>query len=105
MDARADLRLVEIRERTAAAGHQLRDNLRLHLSDRTEGRGLMALSATNAVAHVAPDPRATPSRIELRSMIVRRPLKAAARPAIGRATSSSASARGLSSSCMSVSHG
>ena len=50
-------------------------------------------------------PRATPSRIERRSMIVRRPLKAAARPAIGRATSSSANAHGLSSSCMSVSHG
>ena len=44
MDARTDLRLVEIRERTAAAGHRLRDNLRLHLSDRTEGRGLVALS-------------------------------------------------------------
>ena len=38
-------------------------------------------------------------------MIVRRPLKAAARPAIGRATSSSANAHGLCSSCMSVSHG
>src|SRR6516162_9456571 len=44
MDARTDLRLVEIRERTAAAGHRLRDNLRLHLSDRTEGRGFVALS-------------------------------------------------------------
>src|SRR5271166_184566 len=44
MDARTDLRLVEIRERTAAAGHRLRDNLCLHLSDRTEGRGLVALS-------------------------------------------------------------
>src|SRR5208282_624026 len=102
MDARTDLRLVEIRERTAAAGHRLRDNLRLHLSDRTEGRGLVAV-ATNAVAHVAPEPRATPSRIERRSMIVRRPLKAAARPAIGRATSSSANAHGLCSSCTSVS--
>src|SRR5580693_5152109 len=49
-------------------------------------------------------PRAAPSRIERRSMIVRRPLKAAARPAIGRATSSSANAHGLCSSCMSVSH-
>ena len=29
---------------TAAAGHRLRDNLRLHLSNRTEGRGLVALS-------------------------------------------------------------
>ena len=29
MDARTDLRLVEMRERTAAAGHRLRDNLRL----------------------------------------------------------------------------
>ena len=38
------------------------------------------------------------------SMIVRRPLKAAARPAIGRATSSSANAHGLCSSCMSESH-
>ena len=38
-------------------------------------------------------------------MIVPRPLKAAARPAIGRATSSSANAPGLCSSCMSVSHG
>ena len=27
-----------------AAGDRLRDNLRLHLSDRTEGRGLVALS-------------------------------------------------------------
>src|SRR5271154_5403103 len=108
MDARADLRLVEIRERTAAAGHRLRDNLRLHLSDRTEGRGLVALSdrvAINAVARGAPEPRATPSRIERRSMIVRRPLKAATRPAIGRATSSSANAPGLCSSCTSVSHG
>ena len=43
-DARTDLRLVEIRERTAAAGHRLRDPVRLHLSDRTEGRGLVALS-------------------------------------------------------------
>src|SRR5271166_6025063 len=42
MDARADLRVAEIWERTAAAGHRLRDNLRLHLSDRTEGRGLVA---------------------------------------------------------------
>jgi hypothetical protein len=40
MDARTDLRLVEIRERTAAAGHRLRDNLGLHLSGRTEGRAL-----------------------------------------------------------------
>jgi hypothetical protein len=38
-------------------------------------------------------------------MIVRRSLKAAERPAIGRATSSSANAHGLCSSCMSVSHG
>ena len=38
--------------------------------------------------------RATPSRIELQSMIVRKPLKAAARPAIGRAISSSANAPG-----------
>ena len=38
-------------------------------------------------------------------MIVRRPLKAAARPAIGRATSSSANAHGLCSSCMSESRG
>jgi hypothetical protein len=38
-------------------------------------------------------------------MIVRRSLKAAARPAIGRATSSSANPPGLCSSCMSVSHG
>ena len=38
-------------------------------------------------------------------MIVRRPLKAAARPATGRATSSSANAHGLCSSCTSVSHG
>ena len=37
-------------------------------------------------------------------LIVRRPLKAAARPAIGRATSSSANAHGLCSSCMSESH-
>src|SRR4029077_489461 len=44
MDARTDLRLVEIRERTAAAGHRLRDNLRLRVSHRTEGRGLVALS-------------------------------------------------------------
>ena len=44
MDARTDLRLVEIWERTAAAGRRLRDNLRLHLPDRTEGRGLVALS-------------------------------------------------------------
>ena len=51
------------------------------------------------------DPRATPSRIERRSMIVQRPLKAAARPVIGRATSSSANAPGLCSSCTSVSHG
>ena len=49
--------------------------------------------------------RATPSRIERRSMIVRRPSKAAARPAIGRATSSSANAHGLCSSCMSESRG
>ena len=40
-----------------------------------------------------------------RSEIVRRPLKAAARPAIGRATSSSANAHGLCSSCMSESRG
>src|SRR5271166_2416955 len=40
-----------------------------------------------------------------RSMIVRRPLKTAARPAIGRATSSSANAHGLCSSCTSVSRG
>jgi hypothetical protein len=38
-------------------------------------------------------------------MIVRSSSKAAARPAIGRATSSSANAYGLCSSCMSVSHG
>ena len=38
-------------------------------------------------------------------MIVRRPLKAAARPDIGRATSSSANAHGLCSSCMSESRG
>ena len=38
-------------------------------------------------------------------MIVQRPLKTAARLAIGRVTSSSANARGLCSSCMSVSHG
>ena len=36
----------------------------------------------NAVARVAPEPRATPSRIERRSAVVRRPLKAAAKPAI-----------------------
>ena len=38
----------------------------------------MALSDAlqNAVARVAPEPRATPSRIERRSMIVRRSLKA-----------------------------
>ena len=29
---------------TVATGHRLRDNLRLHLSGRTEGRGLVALS-------------------------------------------------------------
>jgi hypothetical protein len=44
MDARTDLPLVEIWQRTAAAGHRLRDNLRLHLSNRTEGRGFVALS-------------------------------------------------------------
>ena len=33
-DARTDLRLVEIRQRTAATRHRLRDNLRLHLSNR-----------------------------------------------------------------------
>ena len=53
--------------------------------------------------------RARPSRdaikIELRSMIVRRSLKAAARPAIGKATSSSANVPGPFSSCTSVSHG
>ena len=38
-------------------------------------------------------------------MIVPRPLTAAARPASGKATSSSANAHGLCSSCMSVSHG
>ena len=54
---------------------------------------------------VAPERHATPSRIERRSMIVRRSLKAAARPAIGRATLSSANAPGLCSSCTSVSHG
>ena len=67
----------------------------------------MALSDTAPQAPsptVAPERRATPSRIERRSMIVRRPLKAAARPAIGRATSSSANAHGLCSSCMSESH-
>ena len=35
---------VRPRQRTAAAGHRLLDNLRLHLSNRTEGRGLVALS-------------------------------------------------------------
>ena len=49
--------------------------------------------------------RATPSRIALRSMIGRKPLKPAARLAIGRATSSSANACGPCSSCMSASHG
>jgi hypothetical protein len=46
---------------------RLRDNLRLHRSDRTQGRGLVALfdaSPQDAVARVAPEPRATPSRIE-----------------------------------------
>ena len=73
-----------------------------------KAEALWALSdviAINAVARGAPDPRATPSRIERRSMIVQRPLKAAARPVIGRATSSSANAPGLCSSCTSVSHG
>ena len=37
------VRLVEMWQRTATAGHRLRDNLRLHLSNRTEGRGFMAL--------------------------------------------------------------
>ena len=56
---------VLVRERTAASDHRLRDNLRLHLSDRTEGRGLGVIrrGATNAVVHLAPDPRATPSRM------------------------------------------
>ena len=41
---RTDLRLVEMWQRTATAGHRLRDNLRLHLSNRTgRGRGFMAL--------------------------------------------------------------
>ena len=39
MDARTDLRMVEIWQRTRSAGHRLRDNLRLHLSSRPEGRG------------------------------------------------------------------
>ena len=71
------------------------ENLRLHLSNRTEGRGFMALFDAlpqTPVARVTPESRATPSRIERQSMIVRKPLKAAARPAIGRAISSSANA-------------
>ena len=104
-----NLRLVEMWQRTATAGHRLRDNLRLHLSNRTEGRGFMALFDASPQT---PSPasrqssRATPSRIERQSMIVlRKPLKAAARPAIGRAISSSANAPGPCSSCTSVSHG
>jgi hypothetical protein len=54
MDARTDLRLVEIRERTAAESHRLRDNLRLHLSERTEGRGLVALSDSGHSATTSP---------------------------------------------------
>jgi IS30 family transposase len=42
-DPHAEGWLVEIRERTAAEGHRLRDNLRLHLPDWTEGRGLLAV--------------------------------------------------------------
>ncbi len=108
MDARADLRLVESRQRTTAAGHRLRDNLRLHLSGCPEGRDLMAISDASAQT---PSPtsrqnsRATPSKIALRSMIGRKPSKPAARLAIGRATSSSANACGPCSSCMSASHG
>ena len=112
MDAwNADRRLVEIWEMNhAAAGHRLRDNLRLHLSDRTEGRGLGRRYLSASPQTPSPGRRARASRDTIkdpdrRSMIVRRPLKAAARPAIGRATSSSANAHGLCSSCMSESRG
>ena len=81
--------------------------VRLHLSNRTEGRGFMALfdaSPQTPSPALRQKSRVTPSRIERQSMIVRKPLKAAARPAIGRAISSSANAPGPCSSCTSVSH-
>ena len=70
------------------------------ISGRTEGRGLVALSDAspqNAVARVAPEPRATPKD---RASIHERPktIESRGEAAIGRATSSSANAHGLCAS-------
>ena len=104
LDARTDLRLVEIRERTAAAlpGCETIYAFIYRAAQKAEAlwRYLDASPQTPSPAGAVAS-RDALSRIERRSMIVRRPLKAAARPAIGRATSSSANAHGLCSSCMS----
>ena len=111
-----DLRLVEIRERDLrlrAIG--LRAIFRhLPSSIGPHRRRFWRIALWHSSRRTSPQKRRrprrardlaqTPSRIERRSMIVRRPLKAAARPAIGSATSSSANAHGLCSSCMSESH-
>ena len=109
MDARTDLRLVEIRERTAVAGHRLaRQSTPSSIGPAQKAEALWRYLTRRHKRRrfgPAPGPRATPSRIERRSMIVRRALKAAARLAIGRAISSFANAHGLCSSCMSESRG
>ena len=62
--------VVEIRDELLAAGDRSRENLRLHRSDRAEGRGLVALYryvATNSPA--SRQSLARPPRIERRSMM------------------------------------
>ena len=80
-----DSRLVEIRERTAAAGHRLRDNLRLHYRAAQKAAALWRYLTRRHKRRRPRRARASRDAIKDRAstMIVRRPLKAAARPALG----------------------
>ena len=108
MDApKQDLRLVEIRDepRLRAIGCEKYYAFIYRTAQKAEALWRYLRIATNAVARVAPEPRATPSRIERRSMIVRRPLKAAARPAIGEGDLIICKCTRPVSFCTSASHG
>src|SRR5437660_1706242 len=105
MGTRTDRRMAQGRQRAWPAGLGVRGHLRLHLSRRPQGRGPLALSDA---------PPQTPSSAPIKAFaryhqgsrsIHQRPknIDVGPKPAIGRATSSSASARGPCSFSMSAS--
>ena len=98
---RANFRLAQGRKRTSSACRGLRDDLRVHLQDTPTGRAVMALS--HAPSQTPPPAPVGPSRdtIKDRVSIHERPKKVPEpRAAIGRVTSSFASAHGQCSFSM-----